>query len=87
MINTAGQTDALPSELLRPKDSLAAPSVAGLFLAFLKLGATSFGGPSMVAYIRRLAVDKKQWLGDGSFLEGVALCQTIPGATAMQTAA
>jgi len=34
-----------------------------------------------------LAVEKRQWLSDGSFLEGVALCQTIPGATAMQSAA
>lgn len=41
----------------------------------------------MVAYIRDLAVTKKQWLSDDSFKDGVALCQTIPGATAMQAAA
>jgi chromate transporter len=41
----------------------------------------------MVAYIRRLAVDKKGWLGAEAFSDGVALCQMIPGATAMQTAA
>jgi chromate transporter len=58
-----------------------------LFLAFLRLGLTAFGGPAMVAYIRELAVKKKQWLTDDSFRDGVALCQTIPGATAMQAAA
>ncbi len=58
-----------------------------LFLAFLKLGVTSFGGPAMVAYIKELAVDKKRWLDKETFQEGVALAQLIPGATAMQVSA
>ena len=41
----------------------------------------------MVAYIRNLAVKKKQWLSGDSFKDGVALCQAIPGATAMQSTA
>ena len=41
----------------------------------------------MVAYIRRMAVEQQRWLDDAAFRDGVALCQTIPGATAMQTAA
>jgi len=41
----------------------------------------------MVAYIRKLAVEDKKWISPESFWEGVALCQTVPGATAMQTAA
>jgi chromate transporter len=63
------------------------PSLTVLFLSFLKLGATAFGGPAMVPYIGRMAVDQKKWLDDSTFRDGVALCQTIPGATAMQTAA
>jgi len=63
------------------------PSLLHLFASFLKLGLTSFGGPAMVAYIRKMAVEQKNWLDDGSFRQGVAICQTIPGATAMQTAA
>jgi chromate transporter len=58
-----------------------------VFIAFLRLGLTAFGGPAMVAYIRELAVTKRGWLGEESFQDGVALCQSIPGATAMQTAA
>jgi len=58
-----------------------------IFAAFLRLGLTAFGGPAMVAYIRRLTVTDKGWLSDNSFKKGVALCQTIPGATAMQVAA
>ncbi len=58
-----------------------------LFISFLRLGLTAFGGPAMVAYIRDLAVKKNRWLSDESFKDGVALCQSIPGATAMQAAA
>ncbi len=41
----------------------------------------------MVAYVRTMAVNRKQWLNDDSFSDGVALCQAIPGATAMQSTA
>jgi chromate transporter len=58
-----------------------------LLNSFLRLGVTAFGGPSMVAYIRKLAVEKRRWLDAAVFSDGVALCQMIPGATAMQTAA
>ena len=67
--------------------STPAPSTTQLFTSFLRLGATAFGGPSMVAYIRKMAVEKKRWLDAEVFSDGVALCQMIPGATAMQTAA
>jgi len=63
------------------------PTPARLFLSFLVLGATAFGGPAMVEYIRRLAVEERGWLTDRSFRDGVALCTTVPGATAMQVAA
>jgi chromate transporter len=63
------------------------PSAAKLFLTFLRLGLTAFGGPAMVAYIRDTAVKRRGWLSAASFDDGVALCQSIPGATAMQMAA
>jgi chromate transporter len=63
------------------------PSLPRLFLSFLRLGATAFGGPAMIAYIRRMVVDQKKWLDDASFKTGVAFCQMVPGATAMQASA
>jgi chromate transporter len=63
------------------------PSIPHLFISFLRLGATAFGGPAMVAYIRKMAVEKNHWLDESSARDGVALCQTIPGATAMQMSA
>src|SRR4030043_1750014 len=63
------------------------PSLIHLFLSFLRLGATAFGGPAMIAYIRKMAVDQKRWLDEKAARDGIALCQTIPGATAMQMSA
>jgi chromate transporter len=63
------------------------PRLTQLFLAFLRLGATAFGGPAMVVYIKDLAVRRHSWLNEETLDEGIALCQSIPGATAMQTAA
>jgi chromate transporter len=63
------------------------PGYSELFLAFLKLGLTSFGGPAMVVYIRKLAVEKKQWLDDETFRHGAAICQSIPGSISIQAAA
>ena len=63
------------------------PSLGRLFFSFLRLGTTAFGGPAMIVHIRELAVGRKRWLDQDSFRDGVALCQAIPGATAMQVAA
>jgi chromate transporter len=63
------------------------PHVIDLFLSFLRLGATAFGGPTMVAYIGELSVKRHKWLDQAAFKNGVALAQSIPGATAMQVAA
>jgi chromate transporter len=57
-----------------------------LFFSFIKLGLTAFGGPAMVAYIRELAVQKKGWLDQRTFNEGVALAQIVPGPIAMHVA-
>jgi chromate transporter len=70
-----------------PGPSHEPPGPGTLFLSFLILGATAFGGPAMVEYIRRLSVEEKGWLSERSFRDGVALCTTVPGATAMQVAA
>ncbi len=63
------------------------PPLRNLFLSFLKLGAIAFGGPAMIPYIGRMAVERRKWLDWETFRDGVALCQTIPGATAMQVSA
>lgn len=58
-----------------------------LFLSFLKLGLTAFGGPAMIEHIRAMSVGRFGWLDEETFNDGVAICQSVPGATAMQMAA
>ena len=66
---------------------MTAPRRVDLFASFLRLGLTAFGGPAIVPYIRVLAVDRRRWISDKEFARGVALCQSIPGTTALQVAA
>jgi chromate transporter len=63
------------------------PALSKIFLSFFRLGLTAFGGPAMVAYIKRLAVDREHWIDEESFRGGVSFCQMVPGATAILTAA
>jgi len=56
-----------------------------LFLIFLRLGLTSFGGPiAHLGYFRQEFVERRRWLTDQSFVDLVALCQFLPGPTSSQ---
>jgi chromate transporter len=63
------------------------PPISRIFLSFLRLGVTAFGGPAMIPYVRKVAVEQQKWIDGETFQDGVALCQTIPGATLMQMTA
>jgi chromate transporter len=54
------------------------PSVLQIFLEFLIIGATSFGG-GVVAYLRSGLVTKRAWLDDKGFVELLAISQSLPG--------
>jgi chromate transporter len=56
-----------------------------VFLAFLKLGVTSFGGPvAHLGYFREEFVARRQWLGERAYADLVALCQFLPGPASSQ---
>lgn len=56
-----------------------------VFLSFLKLGLTSFGGPvAHLGYFRTEFVERKRWLDDRSYSDLVALCQFLPGPASSQ---
>jgi len=52
-----------------------------VFTAFVRLGATAFGGPAIVAHLKAELVGRRRWLTEADFADGLALCQIIPGAT------
>lgn len=56
-----------------------------IFLAFLKLGLTSFGGPiAHLGYFRDELVLRRRWLDEASYADLVALCQFLPGPASSQ---
>jgi chromate transporter len=56
-----------------------------VFLIFLRLGLTSFGGPvAHLGYFREAFVEKRRWLSDQAYGDLVALCQFLPGPASSQ---
>jgi chromate transporter len=60
-------------------------SAVEVFLAFLKLGLTSFGGPiAHIGYFREEIVVRRRWVDDATYTDLVALCQFLPGPASSQ---
>lgn len=59
--------------------------VGEVFLAFLRLGVTSFGGPiAHLGYFRDDLVVRRKWMDDRAYADLVALCQFLPGPASSQ---
>src|SRR5438093_7015425 len=68
------------------RDTVAGHRPLEVFLAFLKLGRTSFGGPvAHLGYFRAEFVERRRWLDEGAYADIVALCQFLPGPASSQT--
>jgi len=63
--------------------SIAAPGLITIFLAFLRLGCTSFGGGT-AAWLHREFVLRRRWLDDRTFLAALALNQALPGSNGVK---
>ena len=56
-----------------------------VFLVFLHLGLTAFGGPiAHLGYFRQEFVARRQWLTERAYADLVALCQFLPGPASSQ---
>ena len=65
-----------------------AATLGGIFLSFLQIGCTGFGGGlAVIAQLRVLALVKRKWFTDHEFAEGLALAQSLPGSMATNIAA
>ena len=51
---------------------------------FLKVGATAYGGPAIMGVMQAEFQERRQWMSKPRFLEGLALVNVLPGATAVQ---
>ena len=64
-----------------------ARTVRGLFLYFLRLGSSGFGGPiALAGYMRRDLVEGRGWYSEDEYQQGLAIAQTMPGPLAAQLA-
>src|ERR1051326_3008336 len=62
-------------------------SLRDLVYYFLRLGAAGFGGPvALVGYMHRDLVEKRKWISEEDYKEGLALAQLAPGPLAAQLA-
>ena len=60
-------------------------TAAAVFLAFLRLGLTSFGGPvAHLGYFHDEFVVRRKWLDERAYADLVALCQFLPGPASSQ---
>ena len=76
--STAEQTSDVPS-------GTTSATALQIFLEFLLIGATSFGG-GIVAYLRNSLVTKRAWVSDKAFVELLAISQSLPGLNATNMA-
>ncbi|MFP8966187.1 chromate efflux transporter [Pokkaliibacter sp. CJK22405] len=61
------------------------PSSFQIFLTFLRLGLTAFGGPvAHIGYFHRRFVIEQCWLGESQFSYMLGLCQLLPGPASSQ---
>ncbi|MCD0177781.1 chromate transporter, partial [Deinococcus sp. 14RED07] len=59
--------------------------VLEVFLVFLRLGLTSFGGPvAHLGYFRAEFVTRRAWLGEAAYADLVALAGFLPGPASSQ---
>jgi len=78
-------TAARPAlEIVDTKSPPASVSAWEIFLQFLIIGATSFGG--VVPYLRDRLVVKSKWVDDKEFVEMLSISQSLPGLNATNMA-
>lgn len=67
-------------------DETGRPSIRAIFLVFLKMGTFAIGGVySMLSFFQKELVERRQWLTDDEFAEGVAIGQMTPGPPIVNT--
>lgn len=62
-----------------------AGSALEVFVAFLKLGLTSFGGPiAHLGYFHRELIERRKWVDESEYAQLLGLCQFVPGPASSQ---
>jgi len=78
MASQVQMATAAPSPALRPSPG---PTLLKLCGAALYVGTVGYGGPAILAQMKRTFVDEKGWLSERDFMDALSLAQILPGAT------
>lgn len=77
----------MPDDLITKPSQEKTYSLFSLIKYFLMLGTAGFGGPvALVGYMHRDLVEKKAWIPEEEYKQGLALAQLAPGPLAAQLA-
>lgn len=71
----------------KPSNTPRSPAGSALevFVAFLKLGLTSFGGPiAHLGYFHRELIERRKWVDESEYAQLLGLCQFVPGPASSQ---
>ena len=71
-------SDVAPAPAIKHSTS---PTLLKLSAAALYVGATGYGGPAILAQMKRKFVDERGWLGEKDFVDALNLAQILPGAS------
>ncbi|OZI61905.1 chromate transporter [Bordetella genomosp. 11] len=81
-MNASPPADPAPSAAAPPRYTL-----WQLVAYFARLGTLGFGGPvALAGYMHRDLVERREWIAEGDYKEGLALAQLAPGPLAAQLA-
>src|SRR5438445_12905513 len=56
----------------------------GIAITLFRLGATSYGGTAIMGVMQAELQERRRWVSKERFLEGLAVANMVPGATATQ---
>lgn len=69
------------------RKKIAFPTLINLFLAFMKIGALTFGGGyAMISIIEREVVEKNRWINQSEMLDVLSISESTPGPISVNTA-
>ena len=57
------------------------PTLFEILKTALYIGAVGYGGPAILALMKRVIVHEKEWISDEEFMNALSLSQILPGAT------
>jgi len=77
--------DGSAAESLPVAEPVKTATIQKIFLVFLVIGGISFGG-GVVAYLRSYLVTNYKWINDETFIELLAISQSLPGLNATNMA-